>query len=461
MALKNVLFLHGYSETSLGAYYNFPQRLKTRIPALEQLVVSAFNSLDDTVTIDDLADALEDKVRGLETKLGLVMNETAVICHSTGALVARRWMANRALKNFDPAHLPSHLITMAGANHGSSLAQIGRSAVGYLQKILLREGNNVGARVLIDLDYGSDFIVRLNTEWLKLVAKAPLASTYLFSMGGDSIGADPAMGLFWATREFGSDNTVRVSAANLNYTVLEADPSAQPPVFSITSSEGAVPHLVLAGYSHFGPATGIWGHEADPDAAIEAAAEALSVTDAAGYADVRTRWADRTNTWATTVTKRTNVNSTAVFTISERSGAPVKDCAIIFLDKDKAEANDLVGAQSSASGAAVHGTPFPIHNNVELASYSFYLNYDEYLKSSPHLIHVEAHNPSPLVRYNVVDYDTPAPNDPNVHLIRPNEFTYAKIVLARNSDRAYAVYEWGPDVPLEKWPPFPPGDLIP
>ncbi|HEY0382058.1 MAG TPA: hypothetical protein VGC72_07660 [Candidatus Elarobacter sp.] len=459
MALKNVLFLHGYSETSLGAYYNFPQRLQTRIPALESIVVSAFESLDDTVTIDDLAAALEDKVQSLEKNRGWKMNETAVICHSTGALVARRWIVTRALKDGEAAKLPSHFITMAGANHGSSLAQIGRSAVGYLQKFLLKHGATVGARVLIDLDYGSHFLVRLNSQWLELMGKPPLSSTFLFSMGGATTGGDRLMQLFWPTKEPGSDNTVRISGANLNYTILEADPAANPPVFTIMSSAEAVPHLVLPDYSHYGPATGIWGFNRDPDEAIDAAVEALKVADAGDYTDVLTSWTAKTNAWAKKA-DRAHVNSTVVFKVTERSGAPVDDCLIIFLDK-KMAANDRIAAQASASDAAVPGTPFPIQNNADLASYSFYLNYDQYMKSSPHMIHIEAHNPSPLINYNVVDYDTPAPNDPSVHLIRPNEFTYVKVALARDTDAAYAMYQWGPHLDLSNWLPFPPGGLIP
>ena len=277
-------------------------------------------------------------------------------------------------------------------------------------------------------------------------------------MGGDSVGKDPAMGLFWATKEPGSDNTVRISGANLNYTILEADPTASPPIFNIISSMEAVPHLVLPGYSHFGPETGIWGFTANPDASVDAASEALLVDDAAGYAAVRTKWAGLTDTWMKK-TDRKNVNATAVFSVTDRSGAPIHDCVIVFLDKTKA-ANDRIAAQSSASRAAVHDTPFPIHNNVEQSSYSFYLNYDQYMPSSPHMIHIEAHNPSPLITYNVVDYDTPLPNDPNVHLIRPNEFTYVKVMLRRDADASYALYQWGPHIDLTEWLPFPPGGLI-
>ena len=66
LRLHERLNVHGYSETSLGAYYNFPARLKSTTSAIDQIALSAFDSLDDTVTVDDLAVALELRFRALE-----------------------------------------------------------------------------------------------------------------------------------------------------------------------------------------------------------------------------------------------------------------------------------------------------------------------------------------------------------------------------------------------------------
>ncbi|MGD1065583.1 MAG: phospholipase, partial [Vulcanimicrobiaceae bacterium] len=140
----NILFVHGYSETSLGAYFDFPNRLQQRAktaggaPLVGNVVLSAFNSLDDGVTIDDLADALEQRV----SALGPTWTDGpwAVICHSTGALIARRWILNRLGR----APIPTHLITLSGANHGSTLAEMGKSVLGYVQKLLLKGSPTVG-----------------------------------------------------------------------------------------------------------------------------------------------------------------------------------------------------------------------------------------------------------------------------------------------------------------------------
>ena len=120
----DVLFVHGYSETSLGAYFDLPSRLKAALPSVDRIVLAAFNSLDDTITIDDLAEAMETRMRALENGGAFTMQGAAIVCHSTGALVARRWLLNRLATG---KVIPSHLVSMAGANHGSTLAQMGKS----------------------------------------------------------------------------------------------------------------------------------------------------------------------------------------------------------------------------------------------------------------------------------------------------------------------------------------------
>lgn len=191
MSVSHILLIHGYSETSLSSYSDFPTILTGVGYTVDQVVLSAFNSLDDTITIDDLALALEEHAQDLEAR-GWNFPAAAVVCHSTGALVARRWILNRRQQSA-LASIPSHLITMAGANHGSTLAQVGKSVLGYVQKLLQKHVLSVGAAVLTDLDYGSDFLLRLNYEWLTAASNGLLNDIFIFSMGGDSIGNDPVV----------------------------------------------------------------------------------------------------------------------------------------------------------------------------------------------------------------------------------------------------------------------------
>src|SRR5580698_707748 len=103
--MPSVVLVHGYSETSLGAYQNIPELLSAA--GFDTIVLSAFDSLDDFVTIDDLAGALELRVADLEAT-GFNVRDAAFVCHSTGALVVRRWVLNRraAAATPDAAVLP-------------------------------------------------------------------------------------------------------------------------------------------------------------------------------------------------------------------------------------------------------------------------------------------------------------------------------------------------------------------
>ena len=58
--MPSVVLVHGYSETSLGAYQHLPELLSAA--GFDSIVLSAFDSLDDFVTIGDLAGALEMRV---------------------------------------------------------------------------------------------------------------------------------------------------------------------------------------------------------------------------------------------------------------------------------------------------------------------------------------------------------------------------------------------------------------
>jgi hypothetical protein len=445
MAVDRVLFIHGYSETSLGAYFDFPRILESAGIGVAQIALSAFNSLDDEVTIDDLARALADHVSDLEAA-GWVLSNCGVICHSTGALVARRWLLDRCSKSPRPP-IPSHLITMAGANHGSTLAQVGKSVLGYIQKLIEKRIMSVGARVLTDLDYGSDFLMRLNDEWLTALNDGTLAGLYSFSMGGDSVGNDPAMQLMWQTHERGSDNTVRISGANLNYRILYADPDtstithAQPPV--------PVPHLILPGYSHFGPDTGILGNvHALTDPPIVAVLAALAVRSTDDYNALASKWDADTAAW--NVAHPNDANATLLFALSDRAGRSIDDCFIGFLDLETASANVVQALSISSTAILPHS---PIQNNVAMGSYSFYLNWANYLPVQ-HQVHIEAHSPSTLITYKPVDY---RPTPELGKLIEPNQFTYVKVKMDRDTDQVYALYDLAlvPDLSAVSWLPMP------
>jgi pimeloyl-ACP methyl ester carboxylesterase len=472
--MPSVVLVHGYSETSLGAYQHLPELLAAA--GFDTIVLSAFDSLDDVVRIDDLAEALE-------------LRDASFVCHSTGALVARRWILNRlAAASPGAAVLPARIVTMAGANHGSSLAEIGKTPIGYLQKLVFKHVLSVGKGVLTDLSYGSDFLWRLNSDWLAAWNDDdhPLhAQVLAFSLGGDSIGTNEAMKIFWATSESGSDNTVRISGANLNYTLLDANPDSNPPSITPLVLKRLVPHLILPGYSHFDTVSGILHANDSGDAAFSALLAALTTTPA-GYDALAQQWKASNDAWVTQ--KQGDANSTIVFELRDQSGKPIPDCMICFWDvaelkgdpqsvtlpapatpgaaipeaETPAEATvrqGVLDASLSAGDAILANSP--IHNDVAVGSYSFYLNYPTWVGAGAqprqHAVYIEAVSDSQYIEYKPTIYQAPESID---HLIQPNQFTYVRVRLNRNPDNEYALYEWTPAFDLATraaaaWRPFP------
>jgi pimeloyl-ACP methyl ester carboxylesterase len=457
---KFAVIVHGYSESSLSAYARFPDALQEAAPELQRIVLSAFNSLDDGVTIDDLAQGLETRMAALEALKPWDTTDAVFICHSTGALVARRWILNR-LDSGKP--IPSHLITMAGAWHGSTLAQLGRTPMGYAQKYLLKHSLSVGARVLIDLDYGSDFLLRLNREWLAkrygnpdgaVAADARLAAMFQFTMGGDSLGTDDAVKTLWQSSESGSDNTVRISGANCNYTYLVADAGAGT-MRAVPSKPQ--PHLIIPGFSHYGPDTGILasniptGNPAQPMAPIAAIRQALNVTDVAGYNALIDAWSAKNAQWVTA--NQDSANATIVFSVHDRGGGPISDCFIGLLDAQQPGLNVAVPTdnQNALVKAMLAVTPSIQDNNTERGSYSFYVNVPKFYDVSLHLVTVQAQNDSTCVTYGplnfTVDHATVE------HLLFANQFTYIDLALPRNADESFALFATQP-IDTTAWPPF-------
>jgi hypothetical protein len=462
------VLVHGYSENSLAAYAKFPNALRATAPELEQLVLSAFNSLDDGVTIDDLAYALEKRMQAAEKRPGWDTSQAVFIAHSTGALVTRRWLLNR-LHTGDP--IPSHLITMAGANHGSSLAQLGRTPLGYAHQYLLKHSLGVGARVLQDLDYGSTFLLRLNRDWLAkryddpengTTADPRMAKLFQFSMGGDFPGNDKAVELLWASSEPGTDNTVRLSGANLNYTYLVAD-QEKGTLKAVPSKPQA--HLIIPGYSHYGDDTGVMASNTKPsDPPMQAIRQALDVTTDEQYKTILDDWSARSKAWCDDPKHVDDANSTILFYLHDSGGSSISQSFIGLLDAsvpgldigklhDGSHKSLLVEAMRAVTNSIEPQSP--IHNDTQRGSYSFYVNTKKFNELKSHMVTIEASSGSPYVEYGPLHYRVD--HGTVEQLVFANQFTYVEVKMPRMSESAYALY----DATLvddtsrtHVWPPF-------
>jgi hypothetical protein len=217
-----VLFVHGWSVTHTNTYGELPQWLEQQSKAgfLEMRVgniyLGRYISFDDTVTVDDIARALNQAIREeLADKLE-AGERFACITHSAGGPIVRKWM-DLYYKN-KLAHCPlSHLIMLAPANHGSALAQLGKSKLSRIKSFF--EGVEPGQQVLDWLELGSDMSWQLNESWLSYDCTAQ--GIYPFVLAGQKIDHQFYDALNTYTGETGSDGVIRVAATNMNYSLLK------------------------------------------------------------------------------------------------------------------------------------------------------------------------------------------------------------------------------------------------
>ncbi len=446
---KRVILVHGYSVRSLDTYGLLPGLLQDHGFSATDIWLSAYDSLNDDITCDDLARALEIRIALLEDA-GLDLNDTAVIAHSTGAIVVRRWLLNRWNAK---AKVPSHLVSLAGANHGSTLAQVGQTQLAYIFRALA-EGTSVGLEVLQDLDYGSEFLLKLNEEWLDAYLSDAPPATLAFSIIGDDHSAIVDQ-LAWQTHENGSDSTVRVSGGNLNYRFLTYDQTVPHATPTVKALPYLMPHLVIHGISHTGEHGILGGNAASMALVFPHIEEALAISTTAEYSQLSDAWSALTSQWNAAFPNQ--CDSTIVFSLNHPGGRNVKDSLILIKDQSAA----VPGADGGAIGEAqailnVNGaieTRQPIQNNFTPSSVSFYVNYPEFVKTYPHTVQIQVNSGCPEITYPPTIYTVTANQAAS---IRPNEFVYAKITLARQSYGTYVVVQQSDTLDRTKtWPPMP------
>jgi hypothetical protein len=501
LAVDSILFVHGYSVRNLSDYAALPGLLaRTEGIPPPNIILAAFVSLDDQISCDDLAYALDRQIAALEKAKRIDLRRTAIISHSTGSIITRRWMLNR-LASGGP--LPSHFISCAGANHGSTLAQLGRTAMAYIFRELT-EGTSVGQRVLDDLDYGSAFLRKLNSEWFAAWNAGRLDPAFCFSI----IGTDHSFWrnqLDWHSRENGSDGTVRISGSNLNYRYIEvapaapgAGPAATPYAFKTSLMGRRAAHLIVehladasvAGdpefrYSHtsdqardveglvmsgaasvvdkvFDKSGGeqrvssavsgiIEGIQSAGEPAYVALKRALSIANAPDYDALATEWAARNEAWSAANVAQTC--STVVMTIKDLAGRPVLHYLTLLRDNN--------GNAHSVSLSLEDNQPIP--NQEDPSTLSMYVNYATWSQVHPHSVRIQLYSDTPYVCYglpaspNVIDGDLSGEDDPAnpQHVIAPNECTYINITIERDPSSALAFYREDDPV-VRTAPPFPP-----
>lgn len=246
-----LIFVHGWGVRKPD-YGLLPPRLRQLVSGAVTIDVwlSDYISYSDSVTMADLAVAFERARRA-----NFPAAKFACITHSTGGPVLRTWLDTY----FRDGECPlTHLVMLAPPNHGSALAQLGKSRLARMK--LWFQGVEPGEQILDWLELGSPQAWDLNVRWAQ--TNWPERGVSILVLTGAAIDHKLYDHLNSYTGERGSDGVVRTAAANLNYSVLRLRQSESGVLEKIEIRQ-IEPNFfgVLSGASHSGNRLGIMASE--------------------------------------------------------------------------------------------------------------------------------------------------------------------------------------------------------
>lgn len=224
----STVIIHGWSDCS-ASFAGLKKYLQhKRIGDVKSIYYGDYESREDNITFDDIADGLNDEFRRLGfideegcAKPGVSMN---VVVHSTGGLVIRHWMWRYYLRDgcrHDVCPV-KRIVMLAPANFGSPLAHRGRSFLGSLVKGRWKVGDlwEVGRNLLEGLELASPF------QW-SLAHGDLLCSDALYGRDRTQVtvlvGADDYDGLRGWVNKAGTDGTVVIAGTSLDSLKLTLD----------------------------------------------------------------------------------------------------------------------------------------------------------------------------------------------------------------------------------------------
>jgi hypothetical protein len=294
-----IVFVHGWSVRNTNTYGQLPARLKKSFQSagkdirVENVYLGQYISFDDAVTLDDIARAFDFALREKLFDAGKKQwTKFACITHSTGGPVVRLWMDLFYGKDHLAACPMSHLVMLAPANHGSALAQLGKSRLSRIKSLF--EGAEPGTGVLDWLELGSNLTWDLNTRTLEHDYAA--AGVWVFTLTGQKIDRSLYDHLNSYTGEPGSDGVVRAAAANLNYQLVRLVQKGKRLVLDAQQQTRPTAMGILPGRAHSGTNIGIIRSvKATGDhPTLTWVSRCLGVEDATGYAAVARELSDLT-----------------------------------------------------------------------------------------------------------------------------------------------------------------------
>ncbi|MEX2353782.1 MAG: hypothetical protein WD709_06305 [Gammaproteobacteria bacterium] len=226
---KKLLIIHGYSDgstsfTGLAEFF-----IRNRYYRKKDIYFVNYSSMDDEATFRDFADKLNDDYHTICPDFESI----DVACHSTGALVARAWLAlhyyrNRKYGMNRPCPV-RHLLMFAPANFGSDLAAMGQSFLGKTRTTFFNSHSHKadfmesGKEVLQGLEPASPFQWDLShfdlhgengAYFNPTNAEQHRCYPFVFAAGYSYTGLQAR--LLKKRAKPGTDGTVRISGTSLN-----------------------------------------------------------------------------------------------------------------------------------------------------------------------------------------------------------------------------------------------------
>ncbi|MCL2917046.1 alpha/beta hydrolase [Shewanella litorisediminis] len=337
-----LVMVHGWSVTDTRVYGGLPGALARFAPEslaldIEHIFLGRYISFNDEVRLADVADAFE---RARQERLQ--DSQFAVVTHSTGAPVIRTWLAryySEGAQGSQGAQGPkglkqcplTHLIMLAPANHGSALAQLGKSRLGRLKSWF--DGVEPGQQILDWLELGSLGQHQLSHYWLS--QKPAADGLYPFVISGETIDSNLYDFLNSYTAEPGSDGVVRLAGANLNYRWLELtetqtlDDNGRAELLPTADKKAPVCGFeVLPRASHSGSKLGIMtsvsARAAKPRPVVSRILQCLQVSSAEGFAALCQEMADSSHKSGPRFTQ-------LVVRVWDKEGEPIRDFDFLLL----------------------------------------------------------------------------------------------------------------------------------
>lgn len=291
---RHVLLIHGWSAED-ESMRPVGEMLEANGYETRDLFLGGYPSMDDVVRVEDSARRMHAVIAEMQAD-GRLPDRFHLIVHSTGALVARRWLATHYPRGGSPV---ANFLMLAPANFGSPLAAFGRS---FLARIVKgwKQGFQTGTEFLHALELGSQF-----QEDLALCDRlSPEGETHSpFSETGTRpfviVGASPIPGT-QITGERAWDGTVRIASANMDprgVTVDFSKGSITRPEFHVWTRRGpqTTPFAVIPDRTHLSILKPGADHSHSPDAETAHRLEAmilhaLSVDGPDAYGALARHW---------------------------------------------------------------------------------------------------------------------------------------------------------------------------